>query len=264
MKVGLTITNYCGARCFTCLNHVVQPFKVMKVDWLEKILNKIKDKTSHLFVNCVGDFLHLPDCDRYIQLINKFCAETSAKVSVTTNCAWPVLNRIRIKNLNVSTIICSFNAHPSRYKQLLGMDFTHVYSNILWVIDTFGVVEIHTLKHCINEITEDELKRLFRQKKEVPIRISEKVENQCLGHILHTTAKYCDYVESLVIEPDGFVKICPHDWFNTTVYGNVLDDPFEVILQRRDEHIQKMNSGEFLAEICKYCNYTEGARVWYI
>lgn len=264
MKVGLTITNYCGAKCFTCVNHLVRPIKIMKPEWLETILAKLNGHVTHLFVNSVGDFLHLPDCEKYIEIINRFYEKTGIRLSITTNCAWPVLNRNKIKNINASVIVCSFNSHPSRYKQLLGMDFTHVYSNILWVIETFGVVEIHVLKHCLNEIKDEELIRLFRQKKEVPIRISEKVENQCLGHTINDRMKYCDYVEGITIEPDGYVKACPHDWFSTTVYGNLLDEPLEAILGKRNINKEKMGRGEFIATICKYCNYPDGARIQYI
>lgn len=261
MQIGIAITNICNAKCLTCPSHLIRPKTIMQIERFRDVLEKIAPHCSHLFLNLYGDFLWLPNANEYVDEITKFKhTYPDKKISITTNAGWPYEQREKIKPLYVDIIVVSFNAHPSDYNRVVGLDFETVKNNIEWILSTFGEVEIHTLLSAYNDLTTQEFRDLFPNARR---RCSKKIENQCLGHE-RSIMGYCSYIEGLSINPDCSVRICAHDWLNSVEYGNLLFDSVESIIERRNQYLDLMRKGEFPAKICKYCNFPEKDVVFYV
>ncbi len=115
MKVGLAVTNFCGAKCLTCLSHLIRPKCTLTPEQFDIVLNKISGIVHHLFLNSIGDFLWLPNVNEYVDIINKFHHKhPNCYISVTTNAGWPIDRRNKIKPLNISLFVVSFNASSIR------------------------------------------------------------------------------------------------------------------------------------------------------
>lgn len=260
MEARIAITNVCAASCVTCPSFLVRPKTTMPIENLRIVIDKTAKVCDRYFINNYGDFLHLPNCGEYVQEISKLKTQYGKFVSVTTNCNWPFDRREEIKPLHVDVIVASFNAHPEDYNRVLGMDYERVRANIEWLLDNFGVVEVHMLNHAYNRFTGTKLKELFPK---AAVRISDKVENQGLGHE-RVVMKYCDYLDSINVDPDCIVRICTHDWFRFTQLGDLIEEDVNVICERIGALRQKMVDGEFPTRLCKYCNYPDQAEIHYL
>lgn len=252
MYVGLAITNICGAKCIFCPSFLVTPKRTMSIDELNTVLVKVRSKCTHLFLNAYGDFLWLKEADKYVKVVSDFTkANPNIKVSLTTNAGWPIEQREKIKNLHVSTIAISFNAAPWNFQQVTGMNYETVRQNIYWMLETFGVVEIHSIFSAYNEISEDELRTLFPNAK---IRVSHKIENQLLGH-KREKVNHCSYWDGITINPDCSVRLCPHDWLGQTNYADILEEDLDAILNKR----------QVPQKICYYCNFPDhNNKIYYL
>jgi hypothetical protein len=258
--VKLNITDVCEARCSTCLQHRVKDKKTMSPDMLRHVLEVIGDRCRTLFVNGTGDYLSLPNHQDYSDVIaEKFRAGELPETSITTVCGFEGQPRIW-----ASIIICSFNCVTQetfdRYLHVRG-GFARVVENIRLLASTHGAIQIHSLQWKHNPDPDQTLLDLFG---DLPcsIRVSEKVENQCLTPVDEDRVP-CDYLDGITINADGSLRRCSHDFFSTSLFGHI--DDLEAALEQREVVRQEHQRGEFTG-ICENCNYNirEHGRIYWI
>lgn len=255
MEVKLAITDICGAQCATCLQYRRPVKHTMSVEQVAKVLDIITPYTTHLFVNSVGDFLWLPNAQEYADLLGEW-QKTGIYVSITTNCGW-----VGQPKLSCSVIVCSLNAIFEKCKSLLGLDFDRIVHNVRYLASTHGHVEVHVLRWGHNLVSDTDLLRLF-DSCHVKIRVSEKCENQGMGHRqLQKEKNVCDYLQKIVIGADGTIELCAHDFFRQHPLGHInqLEDAL-----RTQERIRKEWMTGNMPALCQWCNYTVPAHIYYI
>lgn len=257
--VKLNITDICGARCATCLQHRVKDKSTMSPDYLRHVLEVVGPRCRHLFVNGTGDYLSLPNHQEYSDVIGElFRAGTLPETSITTVCGFTGEPHIW-----ASVINCSFNAvTPEAFDKYLHVQggFDKVVSNIRLIAETHGAVQIHALKWKHNPDPEPVLLELFGDTP-ARIRVSEKVENQCLTPVAADRVP-CDYLDGITVDPDGRIRRCSHDFFRSSIFGHI--DDLDAALEAREVVRQQHHRGEFTG-ICENCNYNvreHGAIYW--
>jgi len=259
MIAKISVTDVCGAHCTTCLQHLVEPQHTMTPLQLYRTLQVLLTYCGKFIINATGDYLMLPDNQDYSDAIGEFQNRHKPFVSITTNAGFTGK-----PGIHASEIICSLNALDAKnFDRYIGLEIglDRVVENIRWIAGKYGCVEIHSLKWQANPDPDKELLRLFG---DLPcrIRISEKVENQFRSEVTEPRAP-CDYLTMLTVDPQGRIKLCPHDFFGKVILGTVTNVPGALRAQAlaRQAHDQLDFGG-----ICGRCNYnvTSPGKVYYI
>jgi hypothetical protein len=261
-------TNYCTARCTTCITHKSKaPKGFMSIEVFRKILVQSKDLLIEAVqLNGQGEGMMHPEWEQLPKIVREYYPNIETRL-ITNGSIYKKVPK-EVDNFQVS-----FNGGTKEvYERITNLGFASVLSNIQqWKKD--GVMDkgsIHMLVFKDNEHTVENFKRLFVG---YNLEFSYKYDNQC-GDIEDKTCeeqkfKYkgkipCTYVTQVIyITWDGYVLICPHDVNRTEVYGNIKDfSPWGNILKdiiyglRRssDEEIHKRKNFDYF-DICKNCNF---------
>lgn len=257
MFTKITITDFCGAKCKTCLSHLVSKNEKMTPNDLRDTFARLQNVSSSFFINGVGDYLSLENNQEYSDIISERFSNDRKFTSVTTVCGFK--NKPKI---NCSVIICSLNcvdkqSFEKNINNSVGFDKT--IENINYICDNFGVVQIHSLKWEGNQNPEESLLKLFGSKN-CKIRISEKVDNKNPGNEPRIS---CDYLDSLNVYPNGQIRICSHDWFKKDIASEDfnLEKATNYINDKKNKHQQNIFDGA-----CANCNYNlkRGQSIFYI
>jgi len=247
--VKLNITDKCGARCATCLQHQVTPQKTMTPDYLRTVLLQVGSICRHLFINGTGDYLSLPNHQEYSDVIAEyFQAGKLPETSITTNAGY--YDRPRIW---ASMIVCSLNAVTEEtFDRHIGIEggLHRVVANIKQLAADHGAVQVHSLKWEGNPDPDEALLQLF-DGVPVSIRVSEKVENQCQSLVTGDRVP-CEYLQGLTVQPDGSIRRCSHDFFASSLFGHI--DDIETAIEKRDQIMEQHRQGIFPG-ICENCNF---------
>lgn len=258
--IKIAITDHCGARCATCLQHAVSPRQTMSLELWKRVLEATWNRARHLFINSTGDYLTLPNHQEYSDVLADFVrGRGNQEVSVTTNAGFYGQPRIWC-----SVLTCSLNAvDADAFDRHIGIEggLSRVVDNILYMIQEHGHVEVHSLKWDGNPDPDQRLLELFGHTR-ARIRVSEKVENQCQTPVTGARVP-CDYVDGITIEPDGRVKRCAHDWGKTSIWGTI--DNLDACMAAREMVRQQHARGEFTG-VCADCNYNlaRPGRLYYL
>ena len=219
MAAKITITDVCGAACVTCLQNLVRPQRTMSVDMLVQVLDAVASRVDHVFINSTGDYLHLPNASEYTSVLHRFVElnPQTPRVSITTNGGFDGQ-----PDLSFADVVVSFNCVTAdAYQTYIGLDMAKVINNIRYLASTCEGMEIHSLAWPMNLSPDQRLLELFGDLP-VRIRVSHKVDNQGLWQVQQERVP-CDYLDAIVINPDGAVRLCSHDFDSTVILGTVFD-----------------------------------------
>lgn len=226
---------------------------------LAVVLRALASYADKYIINATGDYLMLPNHQEYSDMLGTFFNQFRPYLSVTTNAGFKGQPK-----LNCSEVTCSLNALDAEsFDKYIGLEigFKGVVENIRYLASTHGYVEVHSLRWEGNPDPEKPLLALFGDTK-VRIRISEKVENQFVSDVVEPR-KYCEYLDMIVVNPIGQVKLCAHDFWNRTLFGTVGD--IKRALANKEPVQERHRRGDFEG-LCAKCNFnlvTPG-RVYYI
>jgi radical SAM protein with 4Fe4S-binding SPASM domain len=253
----ISITTACGAKCDTCPSWKRKP-ETMSVEDFEIIYRKLSKSPliGRILINGTGDITAINDWKHYFEVMNRHKTKYTI---MTTNAA----NLTEIPDA-LDELIISFNGGtPEGYKATTGLDFHEVAGQIRELYPQFGKLknlEMHCLIWSGNAGTEQAFVEYWR---DFPgaLRISWKCENQNEEYFgtprgVDFQRIPCDYLGKIVVEHDGRVSACNHDWEGKSNFGALLTQEVAEVWRSVErermttEHIQGTFSG-----ICEKCNY---------
>lgn len=269
-KIYVEITNICNLKCSFCsLDNL--PKKEMQVEEFKKVIDKVKDYTSSIYLHIKGE----PLMHSHLDEILTICDENKINVKITTNGTLlkkqkEILLKHQIKQINVS--LHSENTIPDYFKQVfetvdeLKKKVTVVYR--IWTLNNLKI-EQDTMK-IIDEIKkyyqidESTFKKILYDKniqiqdnlyldKDIEFTWPSINNNQdnygtCLGTRSH-----------IGILVDGTVVPCCLDSKGIIELGNIHESDLATILQ--SDLFKKMNEGflkhQLVCDLCKSCFYRQ-------
>ena len=269
-KIYIEITNNCNLNCSFC-SKVNRKKKYMSLEEYEKILNKIKDYTSYIYLHVKGEPLLHPKAIEMIKLAEQY----KLKVNLTTN---GVLFDKYAKELGQCTNLnkINFSLHSENNKDNYLDD---IFGNIKFLSKKTTVIyRLWTLKD--NELDKksteivDKIKDFYnlstetveRIKKEKNIKIKSTIyvdkDNEFEWPTInsHKSCGYCYALKThIAILVDGTVIPCCLDSNGVIKLGNIHKDNLDKIINSKkyrelQESFQKRKPTELL---CQSCNFKE-------
>lgn len=174
----------------------------------------------------------------------------------------------------ITETIISFNGcDKDGYERTTGLDFDAVTRTIRAHYPAMAGkhVELHSLIWEGNDRPNYEA-QLLTLWHDFPgrIRVSRKYDNQFRedhGVARRTDRIPCDYLDMLIVGPDGTVTMCSHDFHFENRWGNLATDDVEDVLwaSERSTKRREHRAGEYHG-LCERCNYNTpiGDRVRYL
>ena len=267
-KIYIEITNNCNLNCSFC-SKVNRKKKYMSLEEYEKILNKIKDYTSYIYLHVKGEpLLH----SKVIEMI-KLAEQYKLKVNLTTN---GVLFDKYAKELGQCTNLnkINFSLHSENNKDNYLDD---IFGNIKFLSKKTTVIyRLWTLKD--NELDKksteivDKIKGFYnlsteiveRIKKEKNIKIKSTIyvdkDNEFEWPTInsHKSCGFCYALKThIAILVDGTVVPCCLDSDGMINLGNIFDNSLEDIIdsekyRKLKESFQKRKPIELLCQSCTF------------
>lgn len=267
-KIYIEITNNCNLNCSFC-SKVNRKKKYMSLEEYEKILNKIKDYTSYIYLHVKGEpLLH----SKVIEMI-KLAEQYKLKVNLTTN---GVLFDKYAKESGQCTNLnkINFSLHSENNKDNYLDD---IFGNIKFLSKKTTVIyRLWTLKD--NELDKksteivDKIKDFYnlstetveRIKKEKNIKIKSTIyvdkDNEFEWPTInsHKSCGFCYALKThIAILVDGTVVPCCLDSNGMINLGNIFDNSLEDIIdsekyRKLKESFQKRKPIELLCQSCTF------------
>lgn len=267
-KIYIEITNNCNLNCSFC-SKVNRKKKYMSLEEYEKILNKIKDYTSYIYLHVKGEPLLHPKVIEMIKLAEQY----KLKVNLTTN---GVLFDKYAKELGQCTNLnkINFSLHSENNKDNYLDD---IFGNIKFLSKKTTVIyRLWTLKD--NELDKksteivDKIKDFYnlstetveRIKKEKNIKIKSIIyvdkDNEFEWPTInsHKSCGFCYALKThIAILVDGTVVPCCLDSNGMINLGNIFDNSLEDIIdsekyRKLKESFQKRKPIELLCQSCTF------------
>lgn len=267
-KIYIEITNNCNLNCSFC-SKVNRKKKYMSLEEYEKILNKIKDYTSYIYLHVKGEPLLHPKVIEMIKLAEQY----KLKVNLTTN---GVLFDKYAKELGQCTNLnkINFSLHSENNKDNYLDD---IFGNIKFLSKKTTVIyRLWTLKD--NELDKksteivDKIKDFYnlstktveRIKKEKNIKIKSTIyvdkDNEFEWPTInsHKSCGFCYALKThIAILVDGTVVPCCLDSDGMINLGNIFDNSLENIIdsekyRKLKESFQKRKPIELLCQSCTF------------
>lgn len=267
-KIYIEITNNCNLNCSFC-SKVNRKKKYMSLEEYEKILNKIKDYTSYIYLHVKGEPLLHPKVIEMIKLAEQY----KLKVNLTTN---GVLFDKYAKELGQCTNLnkINFSLHSENNKDNYLDD---IFGNIKFLSKKTTVIyRLWTLKD--NELDKksteivDKIKDFYnlstetveRIKKEKNIKIKSTIyvdkDNEFEWPTInsHKSCGFCYALKThIAILVDGTVVPCCLDSDGMINLGNIFDNSLEDIIdsekyRKLKESFQKRKPIELLCQSCTF------------
>lgn len=267
-KIYIEITNNCNLNCSFC-SKVNRKKKYMSLEEYEKILNKIKDYTSYIYIHVKGEPLLHPKVIEMIKLAEQY----KLKVNLTTN---GVLFDKYAKELGQCTNLnkINFSLHSENNKDNYLDD---IFGNIKFLSKKTTVIyRLWTLKD--NELDKksteivDKIKDFYnlstetveRIKKEKNIKIKSTIyvdkDNEFEWPTInsHKSCGFCYALKThIAILVDGTVVPCCLDSDGMINLGNIFDNSLEDIIdsekyRKLKESFQKRKPIELLCQSCTF------------
>lgn len=267
-KIYIEITNNCNLNCSFC-SKVNRKKKYMSLEEYEKILNKIKDYTSYIYLHVKGEPLLHPKVIEMIKLAEQY----KLKVNLTTN---GVLFDKYAKELGQCTNLnkINFSLHSENNKDNYLDD---IFGNIKFLSKKTTVIyRLWTLKD--NELDKksteivDKIKDFYnlstktveRIKKGKNIKIKSTIyvdkDNEFEWPTInsHKSCGFCYALKThIAILVDGTVVPCCLDSDGMINLGNIFDNSLENIIdsekyRKLKESFQKRKPIELLCQSCTF------------
>ena len=255
----IAATTRCNGRCKTC------PVGFLESQYGETMsfhrfvtlwdLLMASPRIGRVILNGTGELYTIPDHVQYLQYVEQ---HKSKPVILQTN--GELLDYVPM----VDVMVISYNGgNKAAYEYTTGMSHDLMTENVRRYYPQLAMIpdlQLHVLMCEFNAESEADILQTWG---DFPgkIRVSYKYDNQMTTDrtlpAYRTGGRiFCDYLDGLSIWPDSTVISCAHDMTRQTVWGNILDDGIEGVLQHRDrlqkrwEHMNGQWTG-----LCERCNY---------
>ncbi len=228
---------------------------------VDKIRAYVKGQPYSLSYSGMGEPMLNP-------LIYKFVKHVSGEATTAFSSNGAVLtesNVLKLIDAGLDTIYLSFNGdEPEIYKKMMGgLSFDKVLSNVRRAVELARGTRLKVRANVsITKETQDRVTRMdeFLQKEEMgPVSFSlchDRGGNLQDTAVCDTPALGvenwpCDVMKNtLTVDWQGKVHICEHDLHGHYQLGDLMTEPLEVVLERRE----KLLLDSTALEICKGCN----------
>ena len=142
-RIYIEITNICNLSCDFCPK-TSRKNEFMNVERFDKVINKIKGHTEHVYFHLMGEPFLNPNLEKFLEISR----ENNIKVNITTNGTLInkvkdiIINGLEVRQINIS--LHSFEANQE------GIDFKEYIDNIIKFIKevTEKTETICTLRLC--------------------------------------------------------------------------------------------------------------------
>lgn len=262
VETKIDITTACGAKCVTCPSWKQKP-ETMSLERFGELWTKLMDSPmiDRIMINGTGDITAVDGWEKYFAIM---AADHRKYTIMTTNGTY--LSSIPD---GLDELVISFNgATKESYEMTTGLPFEDTVKQIRDRYPEMGKLKRLELHCLIWKETDGDQDKFMELWHDFPgyRRVSFKVENQNEEYFGVERAKQeqripCDYLQKLIIRPDGRVAACNHDWHNESNFGNVFADSLPELIRspKRAEMITKHAFADY-GGICERCNYNVSAQ----
>jgi len=265
MNLQMELTNYCNLRCVECPNRLMQRkrehmsmkvFEAIKTEYIEKM------DFGTIILHKDGEPLLHPNFKEIVRAISRV---SSAKLDLYTNGIFLTQDVVDLFGslLNQCAILVSFhfeNADGSRndYEQKteeIRKMLLRAGSNIDFVVTTHIVRENDRQRLSEWKKGWDELRKTHPSLKAV--YVNEHINPWCgridVGDLVSFDA--CPYGdgEHLFIGSTGNVIPCCMDLEEEVIFGNILNNAREDILEMRKQFYSELARKEYYHSLCRRC-----------
>lgn len=284
-KIYIETTNICNLNCNFCPK-TSRKYELMNVESFEKIIDKIKGYTNHVYFHLMGE----PFLNKNLQRFLEISAQNDLKVNITTNGTLIhdvkdiLINSESLRQVNIS--LHSFEANDneadfdSYIKDILDFikeasDKTDIICSLrLWNLDgkykgnndmNVDIFKLFEDEFSLNISLEEVFKERnsFKIKDRVYISMGEKFKWPTLKDEELGERAFCyglrDQIGILV---DGTVVPCCLDSEGSIPLGNIFEQDLENIINSpRAKSIYDGFSGrKAVEELCKKCGFINRVR----
>jgi radical SAM protein with 4Fe4S-binding SPASM domain len=259
-------TSLCNTRCLHCPHEAISR-PGGKMTWetytviVDKIRAYVKGEPYSLSYSGMGEPMLNP-------LIYKFVKHVSGEATTAFSSNGAVLtesNVLKLIDAGLDTIYLSFNGdEPEIYTKMMGgLNYDKILGNVRRAVELARGTRLKVRANVsITKANQDRVSRMdeFLQKEEMgPVSFSLCHDR---GGNLNDTAVCdtpalgvenwpCDVMKNtLTVDWQGKVHICEHDLHGEYQLGDLMTEPLEVVLERRE----KLLADSTALEICKGCN----------
>lgn len=284
-RIYIEITNICNLSCDFCPK-TSRKNEFMNVERFDKVINKIKGHTEHVYFHLMGEPFLNPNLEKFLEISR----ENNIKVNITTNGTLInkvkdiIINGLEVRQINIS--LHSFEANQE------GIDFKEYIDNIikfikevtektetictlrLWNLDTkytaknnmnidiFKLLEREFELQC--ELKESlKEKNSYKLKQNVYLSMGEKFKWPSNEEEEMNERAFCyglrDHIGILV---DGTVVPCCLDSNGNIPLGNILENSLEEILncERARSIYDGFSQRKAVEELCRKCGFISRVR----
>lgn len=284
-KIYIETTNICNLNCNFCPK-TSRKYESMNVESFEKIIDKIKGYTNHLYFHLMGE----PFLNKNLQRFLEISAQNNLKVNITTNGTLIqdvkdiLINSENLRQVNISLHSFEANHNESDFdsyiKHILDFikeasDKTDIICSLrLWNLDgkykgsndmNVDIFKLFEDEFSLNVSLEEVFKERnsFKIKDRVYISMGEKFKWPTLKDEELGERAFCyglrDQIGILV---DGTVVPCCLDSEGSISLGNIFEQDLESIINSpRAKSIYDGFSGrKAVEELCKKCGFINRVR----
>lgn len=259
-------TSLCNTRCLHCPHEAISR-PGGKMTWetyttvIEKIRNYVKGQPYSVSYSGMGEPMLNP-------LIYKFIKHVSDEATTAFSSNGAVLTEQNVRKLidaGMDTIYVSFNGdEPEIYSKMMGgLNYDKILANVRRAVELARGTRLKIRANVsITKANQDRVSRMdeFLQKEEMgPVSFSLchsrggnlQDEAVCDTPALGVENWECDVMKNtLTVDWQGKVHICEHDLHGAYELGDLMTEPLEVVLERRELLLKDSRA----LEICKGCN----------
>lgn len=270
-KIYVEITNRCNLNCKFCSksNRIK---KDMSVDEFEKVIAKIKDYTSHIYLHIKGEPLLHPDLDSILNI----CDKNNICVNITTNgininkCK-ELLLKPCVRQVNFSLHSYTLN-NPDKYISDIN-DYVLSASNLgkycvyrFWAFNgNYTDNEKYFLSNLSNLFSIDILKLLdsndnIKSNDNIYVNKSHEFIWPDLNNNYYSESGYCYALRDHIgILSDGTVVPCCLDGEGIISLGNIYTCDLESITdsERFMDMLEGFRNNKKCETLCKHCNFLD-------
>ena len=284
-KIYIETTNICNLNCNFCPK-TSRKYEFMNVESFEKIIDKIKGYTNHVYFHLMGE----PFLNKNLQRFLEISAQNDLKVNITTNGTLIhgvkdiLINSESLRQVNISLHSFEANDNESDFdsyiKDILDFikeasDKTDIICSLrLWNLDgkykgsndmNVDIFKLFEDEFSLNISIEEVFKERnsFKIKDRVYISMGEKFKWPTLKDEELGERAFCyglrDQIGILV---DGTVVPCCLDSEGSIPLGNIFEQDLESIINSpRAKSIYDGFSGrKAVEELCKKCGFINRVR----
>lgn len=251
-RIYIEITNVCNLNCEFCEPHKREN-RFMKIEEFEKVLDKISDFSSYIYLHVKGEPLLHPNVDEFIKTAHK----KGFAINLTTNAT------LLEHHLNITKYLRQINVsfHATNNEKILKItkNISDCIVNYrIWNINENNkALELIKKEFNISENIDFSTKTNYTLAPNIFLSMANKFEWPTLEK-QELTNGYCHALkDQIAILVDGTVIPCCLDNNGDIALGNIFEESLEDILlkEKTKKIIDGFKNRIAVEELCKKCTY---------